>query len=134
MRAWAANYKELSSEMSNFPTLVIGTSMCSCDLFNQGSDENVQKKHRRKGWSKSKIERAIENRKKSNRHAGLHPELRRWLAEVANDVGEIFLFVHWESDFLNYEQRIEVSADEMAQQTFPIKAECLIHVKVAVAE
>ena len=115
--------------MSNFPVVIVGTGMCSCDLFNQGSEENVYEKYRKKGWSKGKIERAIENRKKSNRHAGLNPELRRWLADAATNAGEAFIFIHWDSDELDYSQRVFISAHEIREQTLHIKDEQLIHIK-----
>lgn len=129
MRAWPAHYTGLSSRMDNFSIFIVGTGMCSCDLFNRGSNENAVEKYRRKGWSKGKIERAIENRKKSNLHAGLHPELRRWLADAAVDAGEAYLFVHWDSDALNYEQQLSVSAEEMREQRFHVKDEQLIHIR-----
>lgn len=129
MRAWPAHYEGLSAEMHNFPIFIVGTAMCSCDLFNQGADESVFEKYRKKGWSKDKIERAIANRQKSNRHKGLHPELRRWLADAAADTGEAYLFVHWDSDDLKFEQRVSVSPEQMREQTFHITDEQLIHIK-----
>lgn len=129
IRTWPANYQGLSSAMSNFPVVIVGASTCSCDLFNHRSDENISQKYRKKGWSRGKIERAVDNRKKSNRHAGLNPELRRWLADAATDAGELFVFIHWDSDELNYEQRIFVSAEEIREQTLQLKDEHLIQVK-----
>ena len=129
MRAWRAHYAGLSSQMNNFEVFIVGTSMCSCDLFNRGSDENVYEKYRKKGWSKGKIERAIANRKKSNLHAGLNPELRRWVADAATDTGDVYLFVHWDSDELEYEQKVSMSPEEMREQTVSIKDEQLIHVQ-----
>ena len=129
MRAWPAHYQGLSSEMSDFSVVIVGTSMCSCDLFNQGSTENLFERYRKKGWSKSKIQRAIENQKKSNRHSGLDPELRRWLADAATNAGEAFVFIHWDTNELKYEQRIQMSVDEMREQTIQIKDEQLIHLK-----
>ena len=132
MRTWPANYKGLSTAMRAFPVFIVGTSMCSCDLFNKGSDESVLKKYQRKGWSKNKIERAIENRKTSNRHAGLHPELRRWLADAVTDAGEAYLFVHWDSDELQFDHHVLVSAEEMRNQTFRIEDEQIIHIKASI--
>jgi hypothetical protein len=137
MRAWSAHYETLSSQMRNFEVFIVGTAMCSCDLFNRdseenvyrGSEENVYEKYRKKGWSQAKIERAIANRKKANLHAGLHPELRRWLADAATEAGEAYLFIHWDSDELKYEQQVSMSSEEMREHTVPVKEEQLIHVK-----
>ena len=131
MRAWPAYYQGLSSETFNFPVVIVGTSMCSCALFSRGSDESVYEKYRRKGWSKAKIERAMANRKKANLHAGIHPEVRRWLADAATETGEAYLFIHWDSDELKYECQISMSPEELREQTVPVKEEQLIHIKRA---
>ena len=129
MRAWPAHYPGLSSHMGDFEVFIVGTVMCSCDLFKRGSDEKLYEKYRKKGWSKVKIERAIANRKKADLHAGLHPQLRRWLAEAAMDAGEVYLFIHWDSDELKYEQHVSMSPEEIREQTVPIKEEQLIRVR-----
>lgn len=129
MRAGAARYEGLSTRMGGFPTFIVTTGMCSCDLFNRGSDQHTFKKYQKKGWSKTKIERAIANQKKANIHAGLHPDLRHWLADAAIATRHAYLLVHWDSAPLPCGAAIVLTAEELREQTLPIKDEQLIHVR-----
>jgi len=131
MRAWPAHYEGLAFQMHNFEVFIVGTGMCSCDLFNRRSDENVYEKYRKKDWSKAKIERAVADHRKASLHAGLHPEVRRWLADAATDAGEAYLFIHWDSDTLKYDLQVAMSPEELREQTVPVKEEQLICVKRA---
>ncbi len=129
MRAWPSQYKGLSSHMGDFEVFIVGTSMCSCDLFNRGSNENLYEKYRKKGWSRTKIERAIANRKKEELYVGLHPKFRSWLADAADDTKEAYLLIHWDSDVLNYKYQVSISPEEMREQTFPVEEEKVIRIR-----
>lgn len=127
--AWPASYAGLSQQMGNFAPFVIGTVMCSCALHNQSSDTSVAERYRKKGWSQSKIERALADRKKADRHAGLHSAWRHWLADAATAAGEAYLYIHWDSDELKYGEAVLVLPQNLREQTFKIKDEQMIHIK-----
>src|SRR5262245_19997796 len=75
LRAWPAAYQGLAAQMNHFDVSIVGTAMCSCDLFNRSTDAKVREKYLKKGWSSAKIERAMADRKMANVHTGLHPDL-----------------------------------------------------------
>ncbi len=129
MHAWPSRYEGLSEKMNGFSVVSVGLGMCSCDLFNQGAIEESFKKYEKKGWSESKIARAIENRKKSNIHNNLHPDFRCWLADAVEETKKAYLFVHWDSKDINLEKTALMTVDEFRNQQTYIQDEQLICIK-----
>lgn len=129
MRILPGRYKGLAEQMNLFSPFVVVQGMCSCRLFVSGSYEATLKKYKRKGWSQSRIERTLADIQKNRVAFGLNIELRNWLADAAMDAGEAFLFVHWDSDALNYEQTVSLTIEQMRDAKIEIKAERLIQIK-----
>lgn len=131
MNFWPARYEGISAAMNGFPVVIIATSMCSCDLFNPRKDDNAEAKYRKKGWSETKIARILQNRNQAEMQSGLAFDFRRWLADAADDCGEAYFFVHWDSYALHYERRVLISSAQLCEPTFVIEEEQLFHVKNA---
>jgi hypothetical protein len=82
---------------------------CSCDLYRSPNDpidtadeiEKRRRKYQKKGWSQAKIERAIAScsRRDLERDAfaGLRPDVRSLVADVAEQASELAIIVHWYS-------------------------------------
>ncbi len=136
MHAWPSHYVAIAEKMNGFSVVIVGYGMCSCGLFSRGAPEHVFKTYDKKGWSKNKIARAIENqaramenRRKSDLHANLHPDFRRWLADASADAKEAYLYIHWAWDELALESEFIMSLEEFRAQETYIKDEQLIHIK-----
>ena len=129
MRILPGRYDGLSEQMNHYSPFVVAQGVCSCRLFVSGSYEATIKKYQRKGWSQSRIERVLAEIQNNRVPFGLHIELRNWLADAATDAGDAFLFIHWDSDALDYEQKASLSTEQMRDAKVEIKAEQLIHVK-----
>ena len=129
LNSWMASYPGLSAHMDGFTPHIIGTSMCSCDLFHPEADPPYQlrKRYRRKGWSESKIDRAMENRRSTEKQNGLREDVRHWLAETVEEGGAAYLWVHWDSEERGIEQTVGISSIELRENTFPIEEEMLYY-------
>jgi hypothetical protein len=91
-----------------FCLLAVTDLGCSCSLYGGSSTDEEQerreiehrrRKYKKKGWSSAKIERAIgdlHHRQPSpSEFLGIRPDLRHVLADVAEQVGELALVVHF---------------------------------------
>ena len=67
---------------------------CSCDLHS--SDRDLRAKYERKGWSATKIRRALRDRQSSGTH-GAGKRFRGALREFVSVAGEALVFGHWYS-------------------------------------
>lgn len=84
--------------------LLVTTGGCSCDWYRQPADSEseadskiakARARYGRMGWSKAKIERALEGMSRSPRHDfGLHPVVIELLQAVARDCGSTSVWVH----------------------------------------
>lgn len=82
--------------------LLVTTGGCSCDWYKRPAESDVDSKsakararYERMGWSKAKIERALEGMARSPRHDfGLHPVVIELLQAVARDCGAAAVWVH----------------------------------------
>ena len=70
---------------------------CSCGIQGSGvqkfDQERERRKYEKKGWSNTKIERALAGRRR-----GDHPEFVRFrdaLAELVREIGSVRIFAHW---------------------------------------
>jgi hypothetical protein len=80
-------------------------AMCACDLYHRGSAgqprsarKRLRKKYVKRGWSESKIERALAeatSRAVRPEFAGLRPDVAEWLAATARESGPLAVIVHW---------------------------------------
>ena len=85
---------------------------CSCDLYSDPAkkcpdiDPNYQKRiaaYKKKGWSKSKIERAISSSRIASSHnssgssvaGGLRSDIPAILSSLAKTYGNLMFLVHW---------------------------------------
>jgi len=86
---------------------------CSCSLYSssatagkprQYSEEWYRSKFARRGWSPTRIERAVTEAlatrasRASEDFTGLHPAVRAFLARCAEALGEVRLIVHFHDD------------------------------------
>ncbi len=98
-------------------TFVVTKHGCSCALFCEESEkpdeeeviEKLRRKYQSRGWSPTKIERALAQHRADRRSPeppyGLVPPVRSFLADLCNEVGELFVIVHWGTA----SERIELS-------------------------
>lgn len=127
VKTWEA-YEELSPFMGGASTNVIVKGMCSCALFSPNSYESILKKYHRKGWSEARIERVIAQLSEKRNLFGLDPNLRTWLADVADSVGHVYFLAHWVSDGLNTTQTVDISSAQMRDERTTIKEEHIVRV------
>ena len=71
---------------------------CSCAFYSDrrvAHSDQLRNKHRKRGWSESKIERAVASAKEGRDRdwTGLRPDVRHWLAAVAHAAGELLLLM-----------------------------------------
>jgi hypothetical protein len=79
--------------------------MCSCHLFSKAHAEpldthKLRSKYKTRGWSESKIERAISGKLSAQRESfkGLRPDLREQLCHIVSELGRLSVVVHFYSD------------------------------------
>src|SRR4029077_12012849 len=82
---------------------------CSCDLFRRPASSNketaethaddLRRKYAKRGWSQAKVERAVTQAsarpQPEEPFIGLRPDVRELLADLAEEVGELAIAVHW---------------------------------------
>ena len=133
--SWPSVYPGLSVRMKHWQPVIVGTSGCSCDLFLPQSDaktRNLRRKYEKQGWSQAKIERAMADHGPTGFPGNLHPGLRHWLAESAQEAGEAFLIVHWDSARLEAPDAIRLSVFEFQDPNRQIAEEQLYHLQANV--
>lgn len=84
--------------------LLVTTGGCSCDWYKRPAESEAEAdskiakaraRYERMGWSKAKIERALEAMSRPPRHDfGLHPVVIELLQAVARDCGSTSVWVH----------------------------------------
>jgi hypothetical protein len=106
MAVWQCENKNI---MAHLPPeshgYVVTTGMCSCDIYhwsNNDPEEEIKRlkeKYRRKGWSKNKIDRAVEEATaaRSTKSSGLRADIREAISSVAASFGVVHVFVHFYS-------------------------------------
>ncbi len=101
-----SNAKSVRSYIKeDYALLLLTTGGCSCDLFSEESSEdkrekyqnNLRKKYKRKKWSNSKIEKAINQAMSSyfEKSVGLRDDVKKFLSNSLNKLNEMFLVIHW---------------------------------------
>jgi len=106
MAVWQCENKNIMVHLpSECHGYVVTTGMCSCDIYqwaNKDPEEDIKKlkeKYRKKGWSKNKINRAVEEATaaRSTKSSGLRADAREAISRVAVSFGVVHVFVHFYS-------------------------------------
>ncbi len=145
--ALIANASVLEEMGHGLRTYLLMSGGCSCSLFSEphkeaGGDpqarqlsmqERLRHKYEKMGWSPSKIERALAQRPKDRgpkAFVGLRGDVQRFLGELATNVGQLAVLVHWYDEDLQdsrlackqgavvspeiaLEERLRIAADEI---------------------
>lgn len=97
---------------------------CSCDFYRASDDSSdhrskLAKKYRKKGWSETKIQRALENLKVApTRTAGLRDDIVDLTTELAHAFGQVRLSLHWYSGDIETEKFVLRDAGQVTLQDF----------------
>jgi hypothetical protein len=136
----AVNQSILRYLPDSVSTFIVTKGGCSCGMFHEEAKkadekdaiEKLRRKYQSRGWSPTKVERAISqylaNSTGKVQPCGLAPEVRSFLADLCNEVGELFVIVHWYHGDIEQE-RIELSmgpaiaADELRGTDLVTKAD-----------
>ena len=94
-----------------FCTYLLMSGGCSCDLFRvppteteesghapkDSKQERLRHKYEKMGWSTAKIDRALSQHRKDGAEPfiGLRGDVQRLLGEVAKNVNQLAVVVHW---------------------------------------
>lgn len=115
--------------------LVIHGEMCSCGLFREEPSsceqeqtiERLRRKYKAKGWSRSRIDRAISQHVTDTgaTEYGFDTRLLSFIANVAEEVGELWVMVHWydgdiDTEELSLSQGSTLSVEEF-RKTNPVR-------------
>lgn len=92
-----------------FKSFNVVDGLCSCSLYplllpesKNDEIEQVIKKYKRKGWSKNKIQRALEEMKKKLPREPV--PLREFIAETVKNVDDLWLYAHQYSGLIESEK------------------------------
>jgi len=102
--------KSISKHLpENWTSFVVTSGGCSCDLYQAAKalnkdNKNLIKRYRKKGWSETKIERALRSKKESIAHKesiapseGLRDDILGLVINLTNTFGKIRLSLHFYS-------------------------------------
>lgn len=134
--------KLLPNEYSAF---LLTSGMCSCDLFaeeQEGVDKqkieaSLRKKYSKKGWSKSKIDRAISQSNSSSEKSGrygLRDDIIFFICSLCNEIGSAYFIVHWykgdtETEKVHTKGEISLSTDQVQGSNSINKADIIYQIK-----
>ena len=107
-----ANPSTLQQMARGLRTYLVTTGGCSCGLFSEPWHESEERreaqshaeqerrlrKYERMGWSTAKIDRALRQRptgRMAEPLVGLRGDVQRFLGELAANIGELAVVVHW---------------------------------------
>lgn len=123
----------LSSDYISYGLLA--NSMCSCGLFHPANPEGEERekealirKYKKKGWSESKIQRAISEHEASismkNKTYGFREDLLAWFISAAHSLkGNVSILIHFgdiHTDVFDIQQdSIKLETFPSYQETFP---------------
>ena len=100
------NESIIKSIPNGYSAFLLTSGMCSCDLFaeeQEGVDKqkleaSLRKRYTKKGWSKSKIDRAISqstsSAEKTGRY-GLRDDIIFFICSLCNEIGTVYFIAHW---------------------------------------
>ena len=87
----------------NWTSFTATSGGCSCDFYHAQDvalerRTKLEKKYRKKGWSDTKIQRALESRRdEPGRSAGLREDILDLVSNLGTAFGEVRLSLHWYS-------------------------------------
>lgn len=107
-----ANLSVLQQMGQGFSTYLLMSGGCSCDLFREppteskgvqqsrrhSKQERLRQKYEKMGWSPAKIDRALAQRPRGRElepFTGLRQDVQRFIGEIAQNVGQLAVVVHW---------------------------------------
>jgi len=138
------NRSVLAQLPPEFRTYLLTSGMCSCALYRRRSkrtedpSEFLRRKYRKKGWSDSRIERAVEQASKAKARnespfVGLRADVATIVAEIAHQTGRVAVIVHFyngdtEDEMLTLSTARSFAAFELLTSSFPFDEDELIWV------
>lgn len=121
----------------DYATYLLISGDCSCDLYSERlfvppakSADSRRRKYQKMGWSPAKIERAMASvaadAPPAQGFAGLRPDVRELLAQIAEAVGSLFVMVHWydgdlEKEAFSIRDGPTITAAELRAATLPLR-------------
>ena len=121
---------------------VTTNEMCSCCLYQEPKDseqvtERIRKKYNKRGWSKAKIERAIQDHIQAMKDGsnGLIPALRHELVDIVGITKSLLIIVHWYSGLVDEEHvtiksESEISTYDIINDDFAVAEDTLVTLKL----
>jgi hypothetical protein len=128
-----------------YATFVVTSDGCSCGLYDGDADtdepgqgvsfDRLRKKYQRKGWSQAKIDRAISDAERCLRpdavRAGLRPDIRNLLADIAEQCGELAIVIHFYHGHITTEKltlaaSVTISPSDLRAGTTPILEDTIV--------
>lgn len=117
---------------SDYAAFHVTIGGCSCDL--RSSTEDVRAKYRRKGWSPSKVERALKNRERAGERAGAAARFLEAFRALSNDATDVLVFGHWYSREVDDERvtprgRVRLSVNDYLAAGDPSRDDELLEIR-----
>jgi hypothetical protein len=108
---------------------------CACGLFRKGASasERIRKRAKRDHWSNTKLQRALKDARDD--WSGLHPDVRRALAAVAQEIDKVSIFLFWTGSGgrCDVREQQEVDADTFCRDSSLVAENRLLVVRKTVA-
>lgn len=125
------------------------SGFCACDLFSEESSEETEratlrnnyKKYKKKNWSQSKIDRAIQSKRYSRENRpriqvvpGYAIDVRTFIANFVDANGSVDLFTHFysgsvESDRIELSRGPAISSEQFLANDYPALADLILTVR-----
>lgn len=114
--------------------------MCSCHLFSKSHAEpldthKLRSKYKKRGWSESKIERAISGKRSAQRESfkGLRPDLREQLCHIVSELGRLSVVVHFysgdvESEVVLIARKVVVDCGSLMKDEDAVAEDTLVEI------
>jgi hypothetical protein len=144
MAAWRCENRHIMAHFdADFHGYVLTTGMCSCDLYSSPLDDEtledtvlrLHKKYKKKGWTETKIQRAIDDATAARSQIrGLRADTRDLIARVADASKRLYVFVHMYSGNQITEEVLvkdgpTVSSAEFRSGSYTLQEDMLVTVK-----
>ena len=139
------NESIIKSLPNGYSAFFLTSGMCSCDLFaeeQEGVDKqkieaSLRKKYSKKGWSKSKIDRAISQSASSSEKTGrygLRDDIFFFICSLCNETGPVYFIAHWykgdtETEKVHAKGEISLSTDQVQRSNSINMADIVYKIK-----
>ncbi len=128
---------------SEFVPHLVTVGLCSCGLYSKPDSRTdidrlnaLRQKHEAAGWSKAKIDRAINQMEASasnreRREPGLRNDVVKALSKLCRSAGRIALFVHWyggavDTESLDLVRTTPCAYDDFVQRAVALREDELL--------